>query len=74
MTDYRSDSRFSLGLVLGLILGTTAAVLLLPQKKTRSFKKLKKEVKIPRRLIAKPVPTSKKTPQKMFKNTKRTLA
>ncbi len=73
MTNCRSNSHFSLGLVLGLILGATTTTLLLSSKKEKT-RSLKKEVKIPRRLIAKPTPPRQKSPKKMFKNTKKTLA
>ena len=71
MTCGRSGSHFSLGLVVGLILGTVTTTLLLFQKeKTRS---LKKEVKIPRRLIAKSKATVKK-PVRAFTKGKKSLA
>lgn len=73
MTCGRSSSHFSLGLVVGLILGAVTTTLLLSPKKEKT-RSLKKEVKIPRRLIAKPTPRQQKSPKKMFKNTKKPLA
>jgi len=73
MTCGRSSSHFSLGLIVGLILGAVTTTLLLSPKKEKT-RSLKKEVKIPRRLLAQPTPSrQKKSPKKMFKNTKKTL-
>lgn len=72
MTCGRSSSHFSLGLVVGLILGAVTTTLLLSPKKEKT-RSLKKEVKIPRRLIAKSKATVKK-PVRAFTKGKKSLA
>ena len=72
MTCGRSSSHFSLGLIVGLILGVATTTLLLSPKKEKT-RSLKKEVKIPRRLIAQSKATVKK-PVRAFTKGKKSLA